>query len=433
MAQAFYTGVNGIQSHQYAIDVVADNLANVNTTGFRSYSAEFASLYEKSINTHAEASSIDNSVGIGTRIHGISMNENSGAYILTDRSTDLAIMGDGWFGIQSDGEPIYTRDGNFVFDTNRDLVTTDGFYVLGTMGDNVDGEILTEQLQSVSLDSVSKQEKIRLPRDLLFPVQPTTEVNLYGNLGIEDEIKVVNAQAIDSQNQKNNIRLEFTKIDPQVLPGSQWSVVATAQSTELEPLYNPQTTETTYVPKFIYDTKEGVVEFDEAGALLSSTITTVDNNGSAVIIDLGTQFGGLTATDNTVSSSYQSDGVEAGTLSGYDININGEIIAAFTNGKQSSVGTIAVFHFQNDRGLDRLTGTRFTQSSNSGEAIFYKNANGENITGVTIVNHKLEGSNVEIEAGLTELIILQRSYDANSKSITTADQMMQKALEMDAK
>ncbi|MCD6172764.1 MAG: flagellar hook protein FlgE, partial [Sulfurimonas sp.] len=119
-------------------------------------------------------------------------------------------------------------------------------------------------------------------------------------------------------------------------------------------------------------------------------------------------------------------------LEGYAINKNAEIIATFTNGIQSIVGKIAIYHFQNDQGLERLNGTKFAQGSNSGEAIFYKDATGQNIIGSDIVNFKLEGSNIDITYGMTELIILQRSFDANSKSITTADEMMQKALNMDA-
>ena len=108
-------------------------------------------------------------------------------------------------------------------------------------------------------------------------------------------------------------------------------------------------------------------------------------------------------------------------------------MAAFSNGVQSSVATLAIYHFINDGGLERVSGTRFAESSNSGEAIFFQDPDGNNIKGVAITNYKLEGSNVEIETALTELIVMQRSYDANSKSITTAREMLQKALDMDAK
>ena len=121
-----------------------------------------------------------------------------------------------------------------------------------------------------------------------------------------------------------------------------------------------------------------------------------------------------------------------GFLVGYAINRNAEVIATFSNGLQSSVGKVAVYHFQNDQGLLRESGARFSVSNNSGEPLFFKDADGNNILGTNITNYQLENSNVRMEVALTELIILQRTYDSNSKSITTADEMMQKALNMDA-
>jgi flagellar hook protein FlgE len=136
--------------------------------------------------------------------------------------------------------------------------------------------------------------------------------------------------------------------------------------------------------------------------------------------------------NNPFSGSSSSDGLQAGDLLGYDINKNAQIIATFSNGMQSSIGMVAVYHFQNDRGLERVNGARFTESNNSGRPIFFQDENGNNILGTDLTNYKLEGSNVKMEVGLTEIIVMQRAYDANSKSITTADQMLKKALEMDA-
>ena len=99
MIQGFYTGISGIQTHQYGIDVVADNLSNISTNGFRGYVAEFSSLFENSQNT-ALTSSVDSTIGVGSSVHANTMDESVGTLALTDRSTDLAILGDGWFGIQ---------------------------------------------------------------------------------------------------------------------------------------------------------------------------------------------------------------------------------------------------------------------------------------------------------------------------------------------
>ncbi len=416
MTQAYYTGLSGLQTNSYGIDIISDNLANVNTTGYRGDTYEFSSLFEDALsNTNYGVS--NDSIGLGTTLQATPMTQTSGSYIQSERSTDLSIMGEGWFGVQSNAEPVYTRDGAFTFDVNNDLVTTDGYHVLGTMGNNIDNEVLTQTLETVPLNDVGAQEKLQFPKTLTYPAEPTTTAQFSGNIGTEAELRTMSARVVDPNGVNNELKLEFSLIDPQNPPGTQWNVTATTASIDGET---------------IYDTQNGVVSFDERGALVTNSLTTIDNNGAPVTIDLGNEFSGVVALANTdITASSVSDGTIGGDLVGYDINKNGEVVATFTNGMQSSVGKVAVYHFQNDQGLSRISGTRFAQSSNSGEPIFYKDAQGQNIIGTDIANFQLEGSNVDMTYGLTELIILQRSYDANSKSITTADEMIQKALNMD--
>ena len=418
MTQAFYTGISGLKTYSAGIDVVSDNLANTNTIGYRGYSVEFASMFEENLNT-ANAGIIDSTIGVGSTVQTTAMIQTNGSLLLSDKSTDLAVDGDGWFGVQGDGDPVYTRDGSFTFDANSDLVTIDGYHVLGTMGNNIsDGDVLTSTLSEIVLGDVNAQEKLRFPQSLTYPAEATTTAKFLANVGTDPEVRTVGASVVDSQSNKNHLRLEFTKDPVQNPPGSQWSVVATTQSLD-------GTT--------IYDTQTGSVEFDAAGALVSHTLTSINNNGTQVAIDLGSGYDGVVSINiPVVPGSSIANGTIGGDLQGYAINKNAEVIATFTNGMQSSVGKIALFHFQNDQGLERVTGSRFQESSNSGEPIFFTDANGQNIIGAEVVNFKLEGSNYGMTGGLTELIVYQRAYDANSKSITTADEMMQKALNMDA-
>ncbi|MDO8454140.1 MAG: flagellar hook-basal body complex protein [Sulfurimonas sp.] len=416
MTQAFYTGISALKSNQTAIDVISDNLANVGTNGFRGYSAEFSSLFENALHSTSAGSSANSQTGVGTRVSATTMNMQNGSAILSEKSTDLAINGDGWFGIQSSGEPLYTRDGAFSFDANDDLVTNDGFHVLGTMGGNISNDTLTKTLNEIPLSAAGAQEKLQFPRYLTYPPEPTTNAKFFANLGLGTETVPVGVGIVDSAGNKNSLKLEFTKSSTQTPPGSQWDVVATAKS--LDGLTT-------------YDTKTGTAEFGENGDLLSTTLTTIDNNGTNVTMNLGSGYSGIVTMNGIYkSSSSIADGTIGGNLEGYSINQNGEVIAAFTNGKQSSVGKIAVYHFQNDQGLDRVTGTKFSKSSNSGDAIFFKDAAGNDSVGASIMNYKLEGSNVQMSTGLTDLIIHQKAYDASSKCVTTADQMIQKALSM---
>ncbi|MDD2906190.1 MAG: flagellar hook-basal body complex protein [Sulfurimonas sp.] len=416
MTQAFYSGISGIRTNSTGIDVVTDNIANISTTGYRGYDLEFTSLFEEKIASIGKKA-LDSSVGVGSRVQTTSMMQKTGSLLLTDRSTDLAINGEGWFAIQGLNEPVYTRDGTFSFDANDDLVSLEGYHVLGTMGNNISADnVLTAKIDTLQLAGVNAQEKLRFPSTLTYPTEPSTEAKFFANVGVNPQVQTVGANVIDPQGNRNNLRLEFTKDPTQTLPGSQWNVTATTQSLD-------GTT--------IYDTQTGRVIFDDAGALVSHTLSSIDNNGAPVRINLGSGYDGVVSIDvPLLSGSSSADGIVKGDLMGYAINQNAEVIATFTNGQQSSVGKVAVFHFQNDQGLERLSGTHFQESSNSGRPILYTDAAGNNINGSTVMNFKLESSNYEMSQGLTELIILQRAFDANSKSITTADQMIQKALQM---
>ena len=151
----------------------------------------------------------------------------------------------------------------------------------------------------------------------------------------------------------------------------------------------------------------------------------LDNNGSPVTVDLGSEFSGLISNDGPSVTSYsKNDGTVGGELNGYSFSRNGDIVASFSNGKSSLVGKVAIYHFQNDQGLEAVGGNKFRTSENSGSPIFYAQDNGQ------IVSGNLENSNVTLEVALTELIIMQRSYDATSKTITTSDEMLKNALQM---
>lgn len=416
MTQAFYSGISGIKSNQTAIDISSNNIANISTVGYRGYNTEFASLFERTLNTTAPSGPTTDSIGMGTRVNASSMDRSTGALMLTERSTDLAIYGDGWFGVSKGDNQLYTRAGNFTFDVENNLVSPDGMYLMGTMGKNIQGDILTEIVPEVALGAIGAQETLQFPKSLYFPSVPTQKASFFANLGLENEPRSVSGAVVDGDGVKKNLRLTFTQSEVQAPPGVQWDVVANIESLDGAEIFTRQ---------------EGVANFGANGALESTTLTTIDNNGTQVTIDLGTGFDGVRATNAEVSSSYSvADGSIAGVLSGYEINRNAEVIATFSNGKQSSVGKIAIYHFQNEQGLERVDSTKFRTSSNSGEALFYQDENGKNILGAEVLNYQLENSNVRMDVALTELIIYQRSFDASSKLITTADEMIQKAINM---
>ncbi|WP_457561580.1 flagellar hook-basal body complex protein [Caminibacter pacificus] len=171
-------------------------------------------------------------------------------------------------------------------------------------------------------------------------------------------------------------------------------------------------------------TKEFV--FDSNGALLSPKTITLNEPQQ---IDINFNLTSYAKPDKALSYSFNQDGIEKGYLQHYQIEQNGNIIATFSNARQAVLGQIPIFHFQNDQGLDSVGGNLFTPTSNSKEAFLYQN-NGEYIQGAQILSGSLENSNVSMTTAMTELIITQKAFSASAKTVTTSDEMIQKAINL---
>lgn len=219
---------------------------------------------------------------------------------------------------------------------------------------------------------------------------------------------------------KNIIKLEYEKQIPQNADQTIWNVTATMKSPKNE----------------VLSTSTGTLTYNNKGALVSSTI----NEIGGVKLNFGSFYtegtpnsgydGLVTSANKSVMTNVIKDGYAEGILKEYSMNDNGEIIAVFDNGKMSSVAKVALYHFQNDQGLSKVGENAYSATSNSGRPIFFTDKNGEVIYGAKIQNKSLEMSNVDLGTSLTDLIIMQKAYDASAKSITTSDQMIQKAINM---
>ncbi|WP_295053965.1 flagellar hook-basal body complex protein [Sulfuricurvum sp.] len=444
MNQAYYTGISGVMSFQYGMDVVADNLANVNTIGYKGSTAEFSDLFTNAL-VSAGKTPTANDIGIGTKLQATTTQMLNGSLLDSERFNDLAISGNGWFGVVSGKDDYYTRAGNFVFDevqkTAGDvnssvarLTTTDGKFVTGTMLTNFSyngafdygdltsngatgAYVVNDPTNEVDLGKVDSQGLLEFPTRLAYPVEPTTKAEFFGNLGTDNVTRTISADVVSGNNERNRLKLAFTLSSVQPTDGGvAWDVVATVTSND---------------GTKVYDTKSGQAIFNGTGGLSSCTITSVNNDGTSVAVDLGNNYNGVISTDGVAASgSSRSNGVSGGTLTKYGINPNGVIVADFSNGRQSAIGRIAVYHFQNDQGLNRAGSTDFQESTDSGKPIFWTDATGAAATGALVYSGKLENSNVRMDVGLTDMIINQRAYQANAKSITTGDELVQKALQM---
>ena len=227
-------------------------------------------------------------------------------------------------------------------------------------------------------------------------------------------------ELLNADGTKNKLELTLTKRVPQGASGTVWDAVATVKDASGATISN----------------SNGELNFDHEGRLVSTTLASVDSNGSQIKLDFGTPvaagqiYSGVTSTAQTKSISIAQDGVPEGILKDYHTNNSGNILAQFTNGQVRSVGKVALYHFQNEQGLAKMGDNIYSQSANSGAAFFYKDAGGKSIYGAQIASRTLEQSNVDLAQALTEIIVTQKAYDANAKSITTSNEMLQRAIEL---
>lgn len=227
-------------------------------------------------------------------------------------------------------------------------------------------------------------------------------------------------ELLNADGTKNKLELTLTKRVPQSVNGTVWDAAATVKDASGAVVSNAN----------------GELNFDYEGRLVSSTLSALDNNGSQIELDFGTPvaagqiYSGVTSTSQAKSVSIAQDGIREGILKDYYTNDSGNILAQFTNGQVRSVGKVALYHFQNEQGLAKMGDNIYSQSANSGAAFFYKDAGGKSIYGAKLASSTLEQSNVDLAQALTEVIVTQKAYDANAKSITTSNEMLQRAIEL---
>ncbi|GAB6074082.1 flagellar hook-basal body complex protein [Nautilia lithotrophica] len=215
---------------------------------------------------------------------------------------------------------------------------------------------------------------------------------------------------IEANGQKDTLSISFTKqkvLNNQII----WNGVVSV----LDPDSN------------VIGTQNFEMIFDSNGQLLSPNSVTITSPQN---ITLNFNMTSYNKTDLATSYSFTQNGVEKGFLQNYQIDKNGQIQALFSNGQMAILGQIPIFHFQNDQGLESLGGNLFKQTDNSNKALLYTDQNGNYIPESQIISNTLESSNVDFSQAMTELIITQKAFSSAAKTVTTSDQMIQRAIDM---
>lgn len=390
MLRSLFSGISGLRSHQTMLDVTGNNIANVNTTGFKSSQIQFQDTLSQVLQNAGGAQAGTGGtnpaqVGLGVRVAGITTSFTQGASQLTGRSTDMMIQGDGFFVVRKGAESYYTRAGSFDFDSTGQMVLPgDGALVQGWAA--VNGVV----------DTNGPVTDLRVPAGTVMPAVATASATYEGNLASDAAVGTVIERTIDLYDATGTARelnLTFT------MTATGWDLGATDGTTTATP---------------------GALTFAADGSLTSPTTFAL----GAVNVDLSTLtgFAGL----DTVKASKQ-DGQAAGTLQSFSLGADGTITGSFSNGLKQTIGRIAMGSFTNPAGLEKAGGSLFRTSVNSGEAQIGTAGTGGR---GTLAGGALEMSNVDLSSEFTNLIVAQRGFQANSRVITTSDEVLQELVNL---
>ncbi len=421
---ALTTGTAGLQANSTELDVVGDNIANANTIGFKSGRAAFQDqLMQQLIGISGGGQ-----VGLGARLQAIQRIITQGALTTTGLATDLALDGPGYFVLKGDHSGIsgqfYTRAGQFTVDKDGFLTNLEGLRVqgypnastgqpVGGLGDLQVGSATAAALptQNVTLRANLNSDA---PVQVFDPLNPATSSDFSSTTTI-----------YDSLGKQHTVDVYWNK----TASGS-WEFHAMTDGGGLNGGTAGVATEIA----------TGTVDFDTNGKLVQvSQSSNFDPLGAtapqAITFNLGdptstggtglagiTQFAAKSATTFT-----GQDGAPFGALTNVQINNRGEVMGAFTNGTTRVLGQVAVADFQAADRLQRSGGNMLTETLESGQATIGAPAEGGR---ASIVAGALEQSNVDLAGEFVRMIAAQRGFQANSKTITTADQLLQELMQI---
>lgn len=497
MMRSMYSGVSGLKAHQTRMDVIGNNIANVNTNGFKKSRVVFAdTLYQNmrygTIPSDVRGGTNPMGVGLGSQVASIDQIHTSSPTTTTNKPTDMAVSGNGYFIVNNGNESFYTRAGAFDWDSTFNLVNSNGYKVQGWMA-NTDPARATAT-GDFSIDASGATTGINIADYKEIAPRATKNVSITGNLNSNydipqkpdaapattshdiiptqaafefpsetDDQKVVLFDTYDTLGRKQTVYARFFKTDaagPANTGNTSW-----ACDLSLNPLFDQMgggfaaanfaavdLSATPAVPEAVTLNNTTLVarvynlNFDADGVMQDKVNLgagqirlTIDKTTNPVplqptqealaqdvvcTVDLTavTQYDG---TDNI--QFYKQDGYQSGSMVKYSVGTDGTITGVYDNGQTKSVARVAVATFDNPSGLQQVGGTMWQTSVNSGAPVVGQpGADGKG----TIIANALEMSNVDLSEEFTDMIVTQRGFQANSRIITTSDEMLQELVNL---
>ncbi|WNM24558.1 flagellar hook protein FlgE [Demequina capsici] len=399
MLRSLFSGISGLRAHQTMLDVTGNNIANVNTAGFKSSQVRFQDTLSQVLsNAGAAQTGIGGTnpaqVGLGVKVAGITTNFQQGAAQLTNVATDMMISGDGFFVVNKGGEQLYSRAGAFSFDSLGQLVTPDGGLVQGWAAD-----------AAGNIDTNAALQDLRLPVSTLMGASATGSSVFEGNLPSETAVGTTLTRQMDVYDGTGNVHaltVQFTR------SAAGWDIAASVGDSTAA--------------------GTGSITFNTDGTINTLTMPALTADATiglpAMTLDLSdlTGFAGL----DTLAGSSQ-DGRAAGNLQSFTINSDGTVMGSFSNGLKQAVGRVALASFTNPGGLEKYGNSLYATTVNSGDPQVGTAGTGGR---GSLTGGSLEMSNVDLSAEFTNLIVAQRGFQANSRVITTSDQVLEELVNL---
>jgi flagellar hook protein FlgE len=422
-------GVASIKAQQTRMNVIGNNLANINTTAFKSSRVTFQDMINQTVRG---ATRPDNGgglggvdptqLGLGVTIGVTEVNQEQGSLNATNRPTDLAIQGPGFFMV-SDGDQIsFTRDGGFNLDANGDLVASaTGQKLLGWPADAVGHIDSTKQIKPT--------DNINIPVGVLKAVQQTTQVTFSGNLSAVSAPADTLSTQVTVYDGLGNSHLLTIQYSNHQVPPSAGGPAGTTSSWDWAAFEGSAATGTPIGSSATAGNSR--LYFDATGQLLTPTgsfnVTVPAANG-ATSVPISMDFSRISQlnTSSQVNPTGQN-GFPPGSLSSFSIGADGVVTGNFSNGLNRVLGQIAMSVFPNPGGLERIGSNLWRSTDNSGLAVTGPPRDGS--MGAISAGF-LEQSNVDVGNEFSDLIVTQRGFQANTKIVTTVDEMMQDLINM---
>ena len=404
---AFSIPLTGLEANSVALNTIGNDLANLNTTGYKNENANFADLYYENIGTTGANSPVQ--VGFGTRVSSISTDFSQGNISTTTSATDMAINGTGFFVVQSGQQQLLTRTGNFNLDSTGKLVTSNGQTVMGYPADGANA------------NTNSSLVGLTVPVGSTETPRATSNFSITGGLDSSAAVGTAfsRSQAMyDSQGEEHDVSMTFTKTG-----SNQWSynfALASGANTTTSGntgtlTFNNDGTLATPTSNVSGITFGGMAD---GSADMSLTWQLRDSGGTGLLTQ--------SASTSSVNASTQ-DGYASGNYTGFSVDSNGVLSAEYSNNQTKVLGQIALATVANPSGLSRNGENTYVASASSGViTIGAANSGGRG----QIVGSALEGSNVDISTEFADLIVAQRSFEANSKTVTAFDTITQDTIAM---